>query len=194
MIDPEAGARSRPPRSGTRTGLCRPGCYAPQLGLVRFFLWFPHSSANKRRRTSLAPIRAALGGTIELDPCTEPDNPNGAERFMCLPDDCAALPWDAEAIFVNPPYAKARERWFNRCFDAATAGARVAPLIPAHTDTRIFHAALAAADAVTLVQGRLKFGIPRQDGRQMAASHGSAIFTWDCDARQLEHLGTTLRR
>lgn len=143
---------------------------------------------------ALEPIRAALCGTIELDPCTEPDNPTCAERFYCLPADGAALPWDAEAIFVNPPYAKARERWVHRCIDAATAGARVALLIPAHADTRIFHAALATTDAVKLVQGRLKFGVPRGDGRQVAASHGSAIFTWGCDARQLGHLGTTLRR
>lgn len=143
---------------------------------------------------ALEPIRAALGGTNELDPCTEPDNPTRAERFYCLPDDGAALPWEAASIFVNPPYAKARERWVHRCIEAGATGAKVALLIPAHTDTRIFHAALAAADAVTLVQGRLKFGIPREDGRQMAASHGSAIFTWGCDFSRLAHLGTTLRQ
>jgi len=143
---------------------------------------------------ALEPIRWALGGSIELDPCTEPDNPTEAERFYSLPVDGAVEPWDAASIFCNPPYSKARERWVLRCIEAADAGSRVALLIPAHPDTRIFQKAMQSADAVTFVQGRLKFGIPRDNGRQQAASHGSAIITWGCDTSQLEPLGMTVYR
>lgn len=141
---------------------------------------------------ALEPIRAALGGTIALDPCTEPDNPTGADRFFTPPTDGAAEPWDAESIFVNPPYSRAKDRWARRCIEAGASGARVALLIPAHPDTRIFQALLTSADAVTFVRGRLKFGIPRENGRQQAASHPSAIFTWGCDTAPLAAIGITM--
>lgn len=137
---------------------------------------------------ALEPIRAALGGTIELDPCTEPDNPTRAERFYALPVDGAEEPWDAATIFVNPPYSAAKDRWVRRSMQAGEAGSRVALLIPAHPDTRIFQMALASAHAVVF-KGRLKFGVKRENGRQKAASHPSAILTWNCDTTPLLHLG-----
>src|SRR5690625_4107952 len=78
----------------------------------------------------LEPVRAALGGTIDLDPCTEPDNPTRAERFYTVDDDGLALPWDADTIYVNPPYGKAREPWVLRCIDAAKTGSGVVLLVP----------------------------------------------------------------
>lgn len=138
---------------------------------------------------ALEPIRQALGGVIELDPCTEPDNPTGATRFYALPVDGAEQPWDAESIFCNPPYSKARERWALRCIGAGERDARVALLIPAHPDTRIFQKLMRSAHAVVFVRGRLKFGIPRDNGRQQAASHGSAILVWNCDVEPLRTLG-----
>lgn len=86
----------------------------------------------------LEPVRASLGGAIALDPCTEPDNPTGATTFYTAENDGASAPWDAPTIYVNPPYSKARERWVERCIEAATAGSRVVLLMPAATDTRIF--------------------------------------------------------
>ena len=141
---------------------------------------------------ALDPIRAALGGTIGLDPCTEPDNPTEAERFYTPPTDGCAEPWDAQAIFVNPPYSRAKDRWVRRCMEAADAGATVALLIPAHPDTRIFQAAVEHADSVTFVRGRLKFGIPRENRRQVAASHPSAVFLWNGDPAPLAKLGAVM--
>jgi hypothetical protein len=138
---------------------------------------------------ALEPIRAALGGTIKLDPCTEPDNPTGAERFYCLPVDGAEQSWDASTIFVNPPYSAAKDRWVRRCMAAGEGGARVALLIPAHPDTRIFQKAMRSAHAVVFVKGRLKFGVKRDNGRQKAASHPSAVLTWNCDVEPLRVLG-----
>lgn len=124
----------------------------------------------------LDPIRAAFGGRIDLDPCTLPDNPTQAERFYSPPQDGAALPWDADTIFVNPPYGKARERWVRRCI-LAEAG-RIVLLIPAHTDTRIFQVALESADSAFLIRGRVRFGVLRPNRRQVAASHPSALIGW----------------
>lgn len=140
----------------------------------------------------LEPVRAALGG-IELDPCTLPDNPVGAERFYALPDDGLSLPWAAASVFVNPPYGKAREPWARRCIAAAAAGARVVLLMPAATDTRIFQAAFSTAEEVVFVRGRVKFGVLRPNRRQVAASHPSALIGWNVALAECAHLGLRVR-
>lgn len=136
----------------------------------------------------LEPVRALLGG-IELDPCTELDNPTGASRFYAPPADGAVLPWDARSIFVNPPYGKARERWVRRCIEAGTTGSAVVLLMPAHTDTRTFQAAAVTADSLLFIRGRVKFGVLRDNRRQAAASHPSALFGWNVDLSGLTGLG-----
>jgi hypothetical protein len=140
----------------------------------------------------LEPVRDLLSG-IGLDPCTEPDNPTRADRFYCLPADGCAEPWDAETIFCNPPYGEARNRWVERCIDAGAAGSKVALLIPAHTETRIFQKALAASTSVLFVQARLRFGVLRENRRQEAASHGSALIGFNVDLSPLD-LGVAFRR
>jgi hypothetical protein len=140
----------------------------------------------------LEPVREALGG-IELDPCTLPDNPTGAERFYALPTDGLAEPWDAEAIYVNPPYGKAREPWAERCRLAGLEGRRVVLLIPSATDTRVFQRALASAGEAVLVRGRVKFGVLRPNRRQQAASHPSALIGWNVDLSPCAVLGLRVR-
>jgi hypothetical protein len=67
-------------------------------------------------------------------------------------------------------------------------------MIPAHTDTRIFQGALRTAESVLLVRGRVKFGIPRENGRQVAASHPSALLSWNLDLTPLaDRLGIVLK-
>jgi phage N-6-adenine-methyltransferase len=126
----------------------------------------------------LEPVRQALGG-IALDPCTEPDNPTGATRFYTAATDGAEEAWDAETVYVNPPYSKARERWVARCIEAAAAGTRVVLLMPSHTDTRLFHRAVETASHVVFIKGRVKFGVLRENGRQEAASHPSCLIAWN---------------
>ena len=140
----------------------------------------------------LEPVRDLLGG-IGLDPCTEPDNPTGAAAFYCPPDDGAVLPWDAATVFCNPPYGQARERWVKRCVEEGQHR-KIVLLIPAHTETRVFQYALAHCTSVVLIQARLRFGVLRENRRQEAASHGSALFGFGVDVAPLNHLGTPLRR
>jgi len=136
----------------------------------------------------LNPVRTALGG-IELDPCTLPDNPVGAERWYTVADDGLTQPWSFATIFVNPPYGKAREPWVERCIEAAAHGSKVVLLIPAHTDTRIFQRALSSASAVVFIRGRVKFGTLRPNRRQEAASHPSALIGWNVDLSCCSALG-----
>lgn len=141
----------------------------------------------------LNPIRIALGGYIDLDPCSLPTNPTKANAIYYLPDDGRILPWEATTIFVNPPYGKAREPWVDRCIQAGRAGRRVVLLIPAATDTRIFQKALDTADEVVFTKGRLKFGVLRPNRRQVAASHPSAIIGWNVSLKSCDHLGQRVR-
>lgn len=140
----------------------------------------------------LEPIRTVLGG-IGLDPCTEPDNPTRADSFYHLPMDGCSLPWGASTVFCNPPYGEARNRWVEKCIDTYRSGSRVVLLIPSHTETQIFQRALSHAETVLFVQARLRFGVLRENGRQEAASHGSAVFGFGVDLTPLASLGTVMR-
>jgi len=140
-------------------------------------------------RYVLEPVRAALGGVIGLDPCTELDNPTGALRFVALPQDGMAIEWRAASVYVNPPYGTAREPWVRRAIEVGQAGTPLALLIPADTDTRLGQAVLRGADAITFVNGRLGFGMARKNGREWRSTHGSMIATWGCDVSALGELG-----
>jgi hypothetical protein len=153
----------------------------------------PDSHARQAMLTPayvLEPIRAVLGG-IGLDPCTEPDNPTGADQFYHLPQDGCGLPWEAPSVFCNPPYGEARERWVDRCI-AEGARRKVVLLVPSHTDTKIIQRALAACRSVLFVRARLRFGVLRENRRQEAASHGSAIFGFGVDVSPLRDLGVPM--
>ena len=153
----------------------------------------PESHARQAMLTPsyvLEPVRLLLGG-IGLDPCTEPDNPTNAERFYSPPDDGCALPWDADSVFCNPPYGEARERWVVRCIEEGVRRP-VILLIPSHTETRIFQQALSACTSVLFVRARLRFGVLRENRRQEAASHGSALFGFGVSLKPLDVLGAVM--
>lgn len=140
----------------------------------------------------LEPLRSMFGGQIGLDPCTEPDNPTKALHFYHLPMDGCALPWDAETVWCNPPYGEAKDRWVDRCISEGLHR-KVALIIPSHTETRTFQRALAACHSVLFVRARLRFGVLRENRRQEAASHGSAVFGFGVDVAPLSSLGIVVR-
>jgi len=140
----------------------------------------------------LEPIRDLLEG-IDLDPCTEPDNPTRADRFYSPPTDGASQSWDARSIFCNPPYGEARGRWVDKAIEVGSKS-KVILLIPAHTETKIFQRALNACTSVLLVKARLRFGIVRKNGAKEAASHGSALFGFGVDLAPIGFLGVPLVR
>jgi hypothetical protein len=136
----------------------------------------------------LEPIRALLGG-IDVDPCTEPDNPTGARTFYALPQDGLALTWTGRSVFCNPPYGEARWAWVERCIASGNHRPTVL-LMPAHTDTQTAQTALRACSSVCFVQARIRFAAVRQNGRHEAASHPSMILGFGVDVAPLATLGT----
>lgn len=132
----------------------------------------------------LGPVRDVLGGRIDVDPCTTPDNPVGAATFFAPPQDGLTLSWSGDeyrTIFVNPPYGRAREPWVERCIIEAQKGNAVVLLIPAHTDTKCFQRTVQFATSVCFIKSRVKFGVLRPNRRQVAASHPSALIGFNCD-------------
>lgn len=162
---------------------------------TRFDNHLRYRLADHERQRHLTPsyvldrVRRDLGDTIDLDPCTEPDNPTGAAHFYTSDVDGLTHPWNGRRIFVNPPYGKAREPWVERCIEAGEIGQKVILLIPAATDTRIFQRASRAATAIVFVRGRVKFGTLRPNRRQHAASHPSALIGWNTALMYCADLG-----
>ena len=122
---------------------------------------------------------------------SEPDNPTGTTAFYSPPIDGCEEPWEAAAVFCNPPYGEAKDRWVKRCISEG-AERRVVLLIPSHTETKIFQRALNACQSVLFIKARLRFGVLRENRRQEAASHGSALFGFGVDVSPLRALGVPM--
>ena len=115
--------------------------------------------------------RTALGGVIELDPCSNRHSIVGASRSYALPVDGLCEPWDASTIYVNPPYGRAHEvrpgrkkpttiaDWLRLCADAAARGSEVVALIPVASNTRHWKDSVwpCAAAIAFLYDTRLRF-------------------------------------
>lgn len=141
----------------------------------------------------LAHVIQDLGGMIDLDPCTFPDNPTGARKIYTADDDGLSRTWGFGSVFCNPPYGKAREPWVWKCIEAGAVGQRVILLVPAATDTRIFQQAGVTSTALVFVCARLQFGTLRENRRQHAASHPSVLIGWNTDLESCSVLGLRVR-
>lgn len=112
-------------------------------------------------------VIAAVGMPIALDPCTTPENPVGARRYIS-PGPAPAAGWPlghlacdglAESwavwsmgclVYVNPPY-DALAAWLEKCVAEATQGARIVALVPWRSQRTWFcSAAKTAAWVATL--------------------------------------------
>lgn len=82
----------------------------------------------------LEPVRRAYCGEllarIGLDPCSQPDNPIGAEEFWCLENGVDGLQatWlrepAANVVFVNPPFSQLK-LWAAKVAQEAEIGTRM---------------------------------------------------------------------
>jgi hypothetical protein len=58
---------------------------------------------------------------------------------------------------MNPPYGREMPKWIRKAHKAALNGATVVCLLPARTDTRVWHEHVMEAHEIRFVRGRLKF-------------------------------------
>lgn len=96
-------------------------------------------------------------GSIELDPCTSPANPVGAERFFTEKTDGLLKVWQAQTVYMNPPYGREIGNWTYSLVDNYQRGHidEAIALLPARTDTQWWVGL--AEYPVCMVTGRLKF-------------------------------------
>lgn len=106
----------------------------------------------------LIPVRAMFG-VIDLDPCSNETAQRDvqARRYYTEADDGLSQPWNADSLFMNPPYGRSIGTWTDRLIRAYTAGeARTAlALLPGRTDTDWFTPLFAYP--ICFVHGRLTF-------------------------------------
>ncbi|MHB8147028.1 MAG: DNA N-6-adenine-methyltransferase [Vulcanimicrobiaceae bacterium] len=103
--------------------------------------------------------RAEIGGQpFDLDPCTILRNPAGAKTFYSKQrnDNGLALPWNAENIWINPPYS-AILPWIEKSVEAVRnrPNTRIWMLIPGATETAYGQRALRTASAACFLGDRV---------------------------------------
>lgn len=148
-------------------------------------------ASSYRTPTWLVDRFAAVLGGIELDPCTVDTNPCGAERFYTPENDGILQAWDAQRIYVNPPYGRTIRHWVDKGLKAARSGAKVLMLVPGRTDARWFQEALRNSSSALLFAGRLKFR-STLDGNETDAPFPSVALAFNCELESLRDLGTLI--
>lgn len=121
------------------------------------------SSGSDNWRTPpaiLGPVRRAYCEAptyrIGLDPCSQPDNPIGADQFWCLENgqDGLANTWlrepAANVVFVNPPFSQMK-LWAAKAAAEAETGVRMVVVAKAAFCTAWFKVLLRASRGVVLV-------------------------------------------
>ena len=63
-----------------------------------------------------------------------------------------------ERVFCNPPYGRELPKWIEKSYhEAQKPGTLVVMLIPARTDTRVFHEYIYGKAEIEFIRGRIKF-------------------------------------
>lgn len=126
---------------------------------------------SDNRFTSPAFIRAIERsfGRIDFDPCWHPASAVRPRAYLDVRrgDDGLRDDWSGDVVFVNPPWSK-QKRWLERAHDqwSKRKVRTVVCLVPAKTDTKLFHHVLSKDADVYFVEGRPRFF--REDGRSEA--------------------------
>lgn len=158
-------------------------------------------------------VREALGGTIDLDPCSNDDSVVGARYEFRLPlVDGLAMPWDVlpngsriQTIYCNPPYGRDKERgtdigdWIHKAkeLDRAHDGDQdyrdQILVIPASTELVAWHEDIwDDCDAICFLKGRVKFLL---EGVEKAGStKGTAVIYYGKNERRFERAFDRLGR
>jgi len=133
----------------------------------------------------VAHVREVLG-EIDLDPATNEIAQRiiKARKFFTAADDGLRHEWHGH-VFLNPPYVHPKIVQFaEKMVEERSAGRVTAGIMLTHnyTDTRWFHAAVKAADAVCFTLGRIKF--LDKDGNECAPTQGQAFFYLGSDVEK----------
>lgn len=155
-------------------------------------------TGNDERGTPAAVIRRlhdALGGQFGLDPAAGAEPIEIAEERYTRDENGLAQPWDAETVWLNPPYSDLTP-WMQKTvaeMKRDDGPSLVLSLLPGNTSTTWFQEYAATSTYLCLVDGRLQFA--GTDGSAPFASILCAFGDVPDDVLdELDALGTVYRR
>ncbi|MBB3472782.1 DNA N-6-adenine-methyltransferase [Sphingomonas sp. BK345] len=151
---------------------------------------------SDNRFTSPALIRAIERsfGRIDFDPCWHPASAVRPRAHLDVRrgDDGLRDDWSGDVVFVNPPWSK-QKRWLERAHDQWSkhkVGTAVC-LVPAKTDTGLFHHVLSKEADVYFIEGRPHFF--REDGRSEATMVSAMVVMFGATPEQKRRFAERVR-
>lgn len=125
---------------------------------------YAKKGGNQGYRTPLdlaQDVRGVFGGSIGLDPCTEPGNHLRAEVFYAPPQDGLQLPW-MDRTWCNPPY-ESIYAWFLKVIEESRQGYRIGVLTSvARTEQDCTQVFAHHASCIQFLKGKLKHSEGKQ--------------------------------
>lgn len=113
-------------------------------------------------RTIFDTLNKEFGFT--LDPCADEIN-HKCDKYYTVVEDGLTQDWNGEIVFCNPPYSKKTKTnpgqiaWVKKCYEEGQKGNTVVMLIPARTDTIMFHDYILGKAEVRFIRGRVNFEV-----------------------------------
>lgn len=95
------------------------------------------------------------------DPASTKENAK-CSKFFTEEDDGLCKSWKGERIFLNPPYSSDLQKAFvKKAFEESRDnGVTSVLLLPARSDTKLFHEYCMKASEIRFIKGRVKFDLP----------------------------------
>lgn len=125
---------------------------------------------------------------FELDVCSSNENKKCLNHFT-EEDNSLTKDWKGQ-VFCNPPYGREQMNFVKKAYEESlTNEGDIVLLIPARTDTKVWHDYIFGKAEIRFIKGRLKFeenGIPKE-----SAPFPSAIIVYNKDK---ENKITTMER
>lgn len=117
-----------------------------------------------------------------LDPCCTHESAKCAKHYTPA-EDGLIQDWGGETVFCNPPYSRQTRTnpgqiaWVQKCAgEARKPGTTVVALLPARTDTALFHEYIYGKAEIRFLRGRVSF---RDHGQEIGKPlFGSMICVW----------------
>lgn len=136
-------------------------------------------------------VREYFGGTIYLDPATEPGNPTGAQFFFTEADNGLIQDWD-HPVFVNPPYGRVLQEWAEKIGLEAARGTNIVALLPGQRfETAYWQEHILRPELAAIVFIRRRVPFLRPDGtRAVGNPYGSMLYVFNGSQSRLSAFRT----
>jgi site-specific DNA-methyltransferase (adenine-specific) len=121
---------------------------------------------------------------FNLDPCATIGNAK-CSKYFTKEDNGLEQDWGGHTVFMNPPYGKKEQsKWIIKAYNESLKdGTTVVCLIPARTDTKVWHEYCMKAKNIVFFKGRIKFVQPGQ-AKRTPAPFPSCLVIFDYEFNQ----------